>query len=135
MLDQGILKHNLCCQELSDFLELLSSIQREKEFKNTQILSEKLTCISTILASDGYPEKYLTGFPVSGLNTLSKDTIVFHAGTKKDDKTIETNGGRVLAISSFGKKLKEAKQKNLGELKKVSFKGMVYRSDIGFDLK
>ena len=130
-----ILKHNLCCQELSDFLELLSSIQREKEFKNTQILSEKLTCISTILASEGYPEKYLTGFPVSGLNTLSKDTIVFHAGTKKDDKIIETNGGRVLAISSFGKTLKEAKEKNLGELKKVSFKGMVYRSDIGFDLK
>mgnify|MGYP001394275452 CR=1 FL=1 len=119
----------------SDFLDLLVSTKNEQEFSNTKIEIRKQTCISTILASKGYPENYSKGFKISGLESISKESIIFHAGTTKKEDDILTNGGRVLAITSFGENLAVAKKNNTNELEKLSFQGMVYRSDIGFDLK
>tara|TARA_B100000902_G_scaffold387397_1_gene431446 strand:- start:246 stop:1526 length:1281 start_codon:yes stop_codon:yes gene_type:complete len=119
----------------SDFLDLLMSTKNEHEFSNTKIEVEEKTCLSTILASKGYPENYSKGFKISGLESISEETIIFHAGTTKKEDDILTNGGRVLAITSFGKNLAMAKKNNTNEIEKLSFQGMVYRSDIGFDLK
>ncbi len=119
----------------SDFLDLLISIQDEKRFKKAKIKESKLTSISTILASEGYPEKYSSGFIIKGLENCSKESIVFHAGSVEEEGQVLTNGGRVLAITSLGRSLKTAKDHNTTQLKKISFKGMTYRSDIGFDLK
>ncbi len=119
----------------SDFLGLLMSTKNEHEFSNTKIEVEEKTCLSTILASKGYPENYSKGFKISGLESISEETIIFHAGTTKKEDDILTNGGRVLAITSFGKNLAMAKKNNTNEIEKLSFQGMVYRSDIGFDLK
>ena len=119
----------------SDFLDLLVSTKNEQEFSNAKIEVREQTCISTILASKGYPENYSKGFKISGLESISKESIIFHAGTTKKEDDVLTNGGRVLAITSFGKNLAVAKKNNTNELEKLSFQGMVYRSDIGFDLK
>tara|TARA_B100001250_G_C19798948_1_gene790066 strand:- start:901 stop:2181 length:1281 start_codon:yes stop_codon:yes gene_type:complete len=119
----------------SDFLDLLISTKNDEEFRNTKIEVREQTCISTILASKGYPEKYSTGHQIEGLTNLSKETILFHSGTSKKENKILTTGGRVLAVTSFGDNLTTAKKSNTQELSKISFKGMVYRADIGFDLK
>ena len=119
----------------SDFLDLLVSTKNEQEFSNAKIEVREQTCISTILASKGYPENYSKGFKISGLESISKESIIFHAGTTKKEDDVLTNGGRVLAITSFGENLAVAKKNNTNELEKLSFQGMVYRSDIGFDLK
>ena len=119
----------------SDFLDLLMSTKNEHEFSNNQIEVREETCLSTILASKGYPENYSKGFKISGLESISKETIIFHAGTTNKEDDVLTNGGRVLAITSFGQDLAMAKKNNTNEIEKLSFQGMVYRSDIGFDLK
>jgi len=64
-----------------------------------------------------------------------KDSILFHAGTKDSDDKIVTNGGRVIAVSSFGKNMQEALDKSFSNAEKLSFEGKYYRKDIGFDLK
>ena len=119
----------------SDLLDLLVSINKPKEFKDFKINIQKNTCVSTILASKGYPEKYTKGFKISGLDSKSSNSLIFHAGTKKEGDYIYTNGGRVLAVTSIGENLNKAKQINTEEIKKISFQGMNYRKDIGFDLK
>ena len=119
----------------SDLLDLLVSIKKPKEFKDFKINIQKNTCVSTILASKGYPEKYTKGFKISGLDSKSSNSLIFHAGTKKEGDYIYTNGGRVLAVTSIGENLNKAKQINTEEIKKISFQGMSYRKDIGFDLK
>lgn len=86
--------------------------------------------VTVVLASAGYPESSHKGDVISGLDTLNADTYLFHAGTKKVSDTIETNGGRVLAVTSLANTLEEAREKTYAEVKKISFEGMQYRSDI-----
>jgi len=88
--------------------------------------------VNVVLASGGYPKSYEKGYQISGLDTLDKDTLVFHAGTKIDDegKTI-TNGGRVLSIVAKDKTLSKAIEKVYKEVKKINFKNIYYRTDIG----
>jgi phosphoribosylamine--glycine ligase len=80
----------------------------------------------------GYPDEYKKGFEISGLDFSDEEIIVYHAGTKKENKKILTNGGRVLGITSIIKNydLKLAKQKAYDALSKISFDGMYYRNDI-----
>ncbi len=89
-------------------------------------------CVGVILASGGYPEKYQTGYPISGLDQLDKDILVFHAGTKLGDQPgqILTNGGRVLTVAALGKNTDEARQKIYANIPKIHFEGMQYRKDI-----
>lgn len=89
---------------------------------------------TTVMAvSGGYPEAYENAKVINGLDSVD-DSIVFHAGTKIVDDSIVTNGGRVLAITSYGSDFKAALQKSYSSLKKLHFDKMNYRKDIGFDL-
>ncbi|MEX0275019.1 MAG: phosphoribosylamine--glycine ligase [Flavobacteriaceae bacterium] len=89
---------------------------------------------ATVMAvSGGYPEAYEKGKEISGLEN-TKESIVFHAGTKLQGNKVVTNGGRVMAFTSYGDNFKEALGTSYQNIKKVSFSGMNYRSDIGFDL-
>lgn len=86
--------------------------------------------VTLVLASAGYPESSHKGDIITGLSTLSEDTYLFHAGTKKVGETIQTDGGRVLAITSLAKDLEEARTNIYNEVKKIQFDGMQFRTDI-----
>ncbi len=90
---------------------------------------EATACV--VAASGGYPGKYPTGFAISGLEEAAKDAIVCHAGTKCVDDALVTSGGRVLSVTAKGYNLDAALEKAYDSLKKISFEGMFFRSDIG----
>ena len=86
-----------------------------------------------MLVSGGYPLAYEKHIPISGLRDINQ-SIVFHAGTRTQDNKLLTNGGRVFAITSFGETINKATDTCYKEIQKISFKGMSFRKDIGFDL-
>jgi phosphoribosylamine--glycine ligase len=101
------------------------------ELSGYQVNIEDGSCVCVVLASAGYPGKYEKGKLISGLDNLSKDTIVFHAGTARKNRELFTNGGRVLAVVSRGENTRKAIDKVYSEVSRVHFEGMHYRSDIG----
>jgi len=90
-------------------------------------------CATVVAASRGYPGNYEKGKAITGLEKV-KDSLVFHAGTRQENGKMLTNGGRVLAISSFGKNFKEALKNSYDNIGKIHFEGMYFRKDIGKDL-
>mgnify|MGYP005832878427 CR=1 FL=1 len=86
-----------------------------------------------MLVSGGYPEAYEKGKQITGLEKV-EDSIVFHAGTAMKDSRLVTNGGRVIALTSFGKDYKEALKKSYQNAQNVHFDKMYFRKDLGFDL-
>jgi phosphoribosylamine--glycine ligase len=86
-----------------------------------------------MLVSDGYPGDYEKGKPIAGLDEIS-DSIIFHAGTTAKGDKILTNGGRVIAVSSYGKNKDEALCQSFKNIDAIHFDGMYYRKDIGFDV-
>ncbi len=94
---------------------------------------DERAAVCIMLVSGGYPQKYQKGYEISGLGDI-KDSIVFHSGTVKKDDKLVTNGGRVIAVSSYGKDKAEALQKSFEEAQKIHFKDMYFRHDIGFDI-
>jgi phosphoribosylamine--glycine ligase len=96
-----------------------------------KIESEDNACVGVVLASGGYPVSYKTGFPVSGLDELDKDILVFHAGTKAGETgEVLTGGGRVLTVAAKGKDLAEARGKVYRNITRIKFEGCYYRKDI-----
>ena len=89
---------------------------------------------TVMLVSGGYPEDYEKGKVISGIK-LVKDSIIFHAGTHLEDSSVHTNGGRVLAVTSYGNTFREAVNQSYKSIEKVKFENMYFRKDIGFDLK
>jgi phosphoribosylamine--glycine ligase len=88
-------------------------------------------CVGVVMASGGYPGSYKTGFPISGLDSLDKDIVVFHAGTKLgSDGQVLTSGGRVLTVMARGKTLAEAREKVYANVPRIKFEGCHYRKDI-----
>ena len=89
-------------------------------------------CVGVAIASGGYPGEYRTGLPISGLNSVDKDVLVFHAGTKLGSKPGEvlTNGGRVLTAVARGKTLREARERVYDNVSRIHFEGCQYRRDI-----
>ena len=89
-------------------------------------------CVGVVMASAGYPGKYKTGFPITGLDSLDKDILVFHAGTKTGSEAgqVLTNGGRVLTVVAMGKTIAEAREKVYLNLPRIRFEGGHYRRDI-----
>ncbi len=89
-------------------------------------------CVGVVMVSAGYPGKYKTGFPITGLDNLDKDILVFHAGTKigSEPGQVLTNGGRVLTVVARGKTIAEAREKIYLNLPRIHFEGCYYRRDI-----
>jgi phosphoribosylamine--glycine ligase len=88
-------------------------------------------CVGVVMASAGYPGSYKTGFPISGLNELDKDIVVFHAGTRLGSEgEVLTSGGRVLTVVATGKTIAEAREKVYANIPRIHFEGCHYRKDI-----
>jgi phosphoribosylamine--glycine ligase len=87
-------------------------------------------CVGVVMASAGYPGSYKTGFPITGLDDLDQDILVFHAGTKLESGEVLTSGGRVLTVVARGKTLAEAREKVYANIPRIQFEGCHYRKDI-----
>jgi phosphoribosylamine---glycine ligase len=116
----------------SDLVELFLAVANEKLDKvSLEIDARSATTI--MLVSGGYPEEYEKGKIINGIEYVS-DSIVFHAGTAHKNGQVVSNGGRVLAITSFGNDFQEAIKKSYQNIEKLHFDKMYFRKDIGFDL-
>ena len=116
----------------SDFLNLLKGI-KDGTFSEKDLEINEDVASTVMLVSKGYPEKYEKGFEITDFNDCN-DSIVFHAGAKNKNGTVLTNGGRVMAITSFGQNMELALAKSYKSAETINFKGKIYRKDIGFDL-
>ncbi|MBI2851621.1 MAG: phosphoribosylamine--glycine ligase [Chloroflexi bacterium] len=89
-------------------------------------------CVGVVIASEGYPGQYEIGLPITGLDTLERDVLVFHAGTKAGPEPgqVLTNGGRVLTVVATGRNLAEARSRVYSNISKIQFEGSHYRTDI-----
>jgi phosphoribosylamine---glycine ligase len=103
----------------------------EGKLNEIKIEWKKEPACCVVLASKGYPEKYEKGIEIKGLENKFNNAIIFHAGTKKENEKILTNGGRVLGITGTGNSIKESIENAYNAVKKISFNGMHYRKDIG----
>jgi phosphoribosylamine--glycine ligase len=91
---------------------------------------------TVMLVSGGYPGNYQKGYEITGLDVLNEDDVlVFHAGTKSENGAILTNGGRVLAVTSYGQNITEAVKRSLKIIEFIEFEGMYYRGDIGYEFR
>lgn len=117
----------------SDLLNLFKGISNGT-FGEQDFYVDEDVATTVMLVSGGYPESYEKGKGISGLEEV-ENSIVFHAGTRKEEDKVLTNGGRVMAITSFGRTIEEALSKSFDNAEKVKFDGKYYRKDIGFDLK
>ena len=116
----------------SDLVEMFNAVADEKldEF----VLEVDPRSATTIMVvSGGYPEDYEKGKIITGIESIT-DSIVFHAGTKTANGSIVSNGGRVLAVTSYGDNFKDAIKKSYQNIDKLHFDKMYFRKDIGFDL-
>jgi phosphoribosylamine--glycine ligase len=116
----------------NDLVELFLGI-RNGNLNKIEIIKDERAATTVMLVSGGYPEKYEKGKAMSGFEKAS-DSILFHAGTKQDGENIVTNGGRVLALTSFGNDFQEALKISQNNAELIDFEGKYYRKDIGFDL-
>jgi len=117
----------------SDLLNLFKGISNGT-FGEQDFYVDEDVATTVMLVSGGYPESYEKGKGISGLEEV-ENSFVFHAGTRKEEDKVLTNGGRVMAITSFGRTIEEALSKSFDNAEKVKFDGKYYRKDIGFDLK
>jgi phosphoribosylamine---glycine ligase len=116
----------------SDLVEIFEAIAKQELDKITLEIDER-SATTIMLVSGGYPEDYEKGKEILGLETI-EDSIVFHAGTKLENGKVVSNGGRVLAVTSYGNSFDEAIKKSYQNINKLHFDKMNYRKDIGFDL-
>jgi phosphoribosylamine--glycine ligase len=86
-----------------------------------------------VAVSGGYPGDYIKGYEITGLDQTPADSMIFHAGTKAENEAVLSNGGRVLAITSFGNTVDESVARSKQVLEGIRFMKMYYRSDIGYE--
>ncbi|WP_158962017.1 phosphoribosylamine--glycine ligase [Myroides fluvii] len=116
----------------SDLVELFQAIAKE-ELATKTIELDTRSATTVMLVSGGYPEAYEKGKVITGIDQV-EDSIVFHAGTTLKNGEIVSNGGRVLAVTSYGNSYEEALKKSYQNIDKLNFDKIYYRKDIGFDL-
>lgn len=116
----------------TDLVDLFEGVATQT-LGERQIEIDTRSAVCVMLVSGGYPGHYEKGFPISGIEKV-EGSIVFHAGTAQKDGQIITNGGRVIAVSSYGVHKEEALRKSFLEAQKIQFEKKYFRSDIGADL-
>ena len=116
----------------SDIVDLFEGVANgDLDSRNIEFDERAAVCV--MLVSGGYPEAYKKGYTISGLDKV-EGSIVFHSGTALKDGNVVTNGGRVIAVSSYGNNKEEALLKSFEEAKKIEFTDKYFRRDIGQDL-
>ena len=116
----------------SDIVDLFEGVA-EGNLDQRTIEFDERAAVCVMLVSGGYPQAYKKGYPITGIDQV-EGSIVFHAGTATKDDEVVTNGGRVIAVSSYGKDKAEALQKSFEEAQKIQFTDKYFRRDIGADL-
>ena len=116
----------------TDIVDLFKGVA-EGNLDQYKVEFDSRSAVCVMLVSGGYPEEYVKGYPITGLDKVA-NSVVFHSGTALKDGQIVTNGGRVIAVSSYGKNKEEALQKSFEEANKIEFKDKYFRRDIGQDL-
>jgi phosphoribosylamine--glycine ligase len=116
----------------SDLVELFQAVADQK-LDEVSLEIDQRSATTIMVVSGGYPEDYKKGFEITGLENI-ENSIAFHAGTKLENGKVVTNGGRVIAVTSFGENFQEAIKKSYQNIDKLHFDKMYFRKDIGFDL-
>ena len=116
----------------SDIVDLFEGVA-EGNLDQHNIAFDERAAVCVMLVSGGYPEAYKKGYPITGIDQV-EGSIVFHAGTALKDGEVVTNGGRVIAVSSYGEDKAKALQKSFTEAQKIQFTDKYFRRDIGQDL-
>lgn len=117
---------------MSDIVDLFEGVANGT-LDSCNVVFDDRSVVCVMLVSGGYPGDYTKGYAISGLDSVG-DTVVFHSGTALKDGQIVTNGGRVIAVSSYGINKDEALLKSFTEAEKIKFTGKYFRRDIGSDL-
>jgi phosphoribosylamine--glycine ligase len=114
----------------TDLVDILMAVVQGK-LDRVKIEWSSEACVGVVMSSGGYPGSYKTGFPIQGIDSVDKDVLVFHAGTKLgNDGIIYTDGGRVLTVVGVGKDMAEAREKVYRNISNIYFEGCHYRKDI-----
>src|SRR5438045_1094504 len=116
----------------SDLADVMMAVV-EGRLEQIQLKWDPRPALSVVASSRGYPGRYTTGMPITGIEQANSipDVKVFHGGTARRGSDLVTDGGRVLSITALGQTLAEAKRRAYGALEKINFEGMHYRRDIG----
>lgn len=117
----------------NDLVALLSSVA-DGTLGNIEPQVDEQSAVAVVAVSGGYPGKYQVGIPIQGLSQPPLEgSLVFHAGTKKEDASVLTSGGRVLVVTSFGQDIREASELSNYMLEQLYFDDMYFRTDIGYE--
>mgnify|MGYP002628235452 FL=1 len=116
----------------SDLLDLFEGVATNT-LSECDIQFDERSASTVMMVSGGYPEAYEKGKQIFGINAVT-DSILFHAGTRADGPAVISNGGRVLAVTSYGKDLESALKKSYASIEKIEFEKATFRKDIGFDV-
>jgi phosphoribosylamine---glycine ligase len=116
----------------SDLVELLCAVT-DGTLQDVTIETDRRFAVTRVAVSGGYPGDYQKGYVIEGLEQQTADVLVFHSGTKQEEAAVVTNGGRVLAVTSFGQSVAECKAKAGEVLGQIRFRDMYFRSDIGYE--
>ena len=116
----------------SDIVDLFEGVA-EGNLDEREIAFDERAAVCVMLVSGGYPQEYKKGYPITGIDQV-EGSIVFHSGTALKDGQVVTNGGRVIAVSSYGANKDEALKQSFINAGKINFEKKYFRSDIGFDL-
>lgn len=119
----------------TDLLDIVEACI-ERRLSEIEIEWDSTPCVCVVVSSGGYPGKYETGFPISGIDQAEKipGVVIFHAGTSYEDGKLQTAGGRVLGVTATGETIEIALNRVYEAISHINFKNMYYRKDIGFQI-